>query len=139
MVLVWSNELSVGNAVIDSEHRNLIVMVNGLEAAIRAKDGSSLSQELEQIEYWLCAHFKNEKRIASAVGFDVARIESLHRSLLEEFQRMKNRLDALNGTWSDRVAKQWYRHLCEWITGHVVEKDMLMKPVLESHEYNFCG
>lgn len=139
MVLVWSNELSVGNAVIDSEHRHLIVMVNSLEATIKARDGSSLSQELEQIEYWLCAHFKNEKRIASAVGVDVAGIELVHRNLLKEFHRMKDELKAMSRIWSDRVAKQYYQHLSEWITGHIVEKDMLMKPVLKAHEYNFCG
>lgn len=139
MTLVWSNELSVGNAIIDSEHRNLIVMVNGLETAIKAKDVHSLSQELEQIEYWLCAHFKNEKRIASAVGFDSARIESVHRNLLEEFHRMRDKLKALNDTWSDRIAKQWYQHLCDWVTGHVIEKDMPMKQVLKEHEYNFYG
>lgn len=139
MALVWSNELSVGNAIIDSEHRNLIVMVVSLDATIKAKDGSSLSHELEQIEYWLCAHFKNEKRIALAVGFDSARIEAVHRNLLEEFHRMKNKLNALNDMWSDRIAKQCYQYLCDWITGHITREDMLMKPVLKEHEYNFCG
>lgn len=139
MALVWSSELSVGNAIIDSEHRNLIVMVSGLEAAIKAKDGSSLSQELEQIEYWLCAHFKNEKRIASAVGLDLTRIESVHRNLLEEFHRVRDKLDAMGDMWSDKVARQCYQHLCDWITGHVVKEDMLMKPTLKKHEYNFFG
>lgn len=139
MALVWSSELSVGNAVIDSEHRNLIVMVVSLESAIKAKDSSSLAQELEQVEYWLCAHFKNEKRIAAAVGFDPARIEAVHRKLLEEFHCMRDRLNALSSMWSDRVAKQCYQRLSEWVTGHIVDEDMQMKPVLKAHEYNFCG
>jgi len=139
MALVWSNKLSVGNAVIDSEHRNLIVMINGLEATLKARDSSVLSQELEQIEYWLCAHFKNEERIASLVGLDSAKIKLVHQNLLEEFHRMRDKLNALNDTWSDRIAKQCYQHLSEWITGHIVEKDMLMKPALKAREYNFCG
>jgi hypothetical protein len=61
MALAWSNKLSVGNAVIDSEHRNLIVMVNSIEATFKSRDISALSQELEQVEYWLCAHFQNRK------------------------------------------------------------------------------
>jgi len=68
MALEWSKQLSVGNAIIDSEHKNLIVMVNSIEPIIRARDGVALSQELEQIEHWLCTHFENEERIASAVG-----------------------------------------------------------------------
>lgn len=139
MALVWSSKLSVGNAVIDSEHRHLIVMVNSLGTTINARDGSALLQELEQIEYWLCAHFKNEKRIALAAGFDPARLESVHRSLLAEFHRMRDGLNALGSMWSDRSAKKYYQSLCDWITGHVLEEDMQMKPMLEACEYNYFG
>lgn len=139
MALVWSSKLSVGNAVIDSEHRNLIIMVNSLEPTIKARDGFALSQELEQIEYWLCAHFQNEERIALAVGFDFAKIKLERQNLLKEFHCIRDGLKAMNDMWSDRIAKQYYQHLSEWITGHIVEKDMLMKPMLKAREYNFCG
>lgn len=139
MALAWSNKLSVGNAIIDSEHRNLMVMVNSIEATFKAGDGSALSQELEQVEYWLCAHFQNEERIAAAVGFDFARNKLEHQNLLQEFHRMRDELHTLHGAWSDKVAKKYYQYLCEWITNHVIEEDMLMKPVLKAHEYNFCG
>lgn len=139
MALAWSNKLSVGNAIIDSEHRNLIVMVNSIEATFKARDGSALSQELEQVEYWLCAHFRNEERIASAVGFDFARNKLGHQNLLKEFHRMRDELNAMHGMWPDKVAKQYYQYLCDWIANHVIEEDMLMKPVLTTHEYNFRG
>lgn len=139
MALAWSNKLSVGNAIIDSEHRNLIVMVNSIEATFKARDGSALSQELEQVEYWLCAHFRNEERIASAVGFDFARNKLEHQNLLKELHRMRDELNAMHGIWPDKVAKQYYQHLCDWIANHVIEEDMLMKPALTAHEYNFRG
>lgn len=139
MALAWSNKLSVGNAVIDSEHRNLIVMVSSIEATFNARDSSALLQELEQVEYWLCAHFRNEERIALAVGFDFARNKLEHQNFLNEFHRMRDELDAMHGAWSDKAAKRHYRYLCDWITNHVIEEDMLMKPVLKTHEYNFCG
>lgn len=139
MALAWSNKLSVGNAIIDSEHRNLIVMINGIEATFKAGDSSALAQELEQVEYWLCAHFLNEERIAAAVGFDFARNKLEHKNLLEEFHRMKDELNAMQGMWPDKVAKRHYKYLCDWITNHVMEEDMLMKPVLAEREYNFCG
>lgn len=139
MALAWSNKLSVGNAIIDSEHRNLMVMINSIEATFKAGDRSALLQELEQVEYWLCAHFQNEERIASAVGFDFARNRLGHQNLLKEFHRMRDELNATQGMRLGKVAEQHYRRLCNWITDHVIEEDMLMKPVLTAHEYNFCG
>lgn len=139
MALEWSKQLSVGNAIIDSEHKNLIVMVNSIEPIIRARDGVALSQELEQIEHWLCTHFENEERIASAVGFDFTKNKLEHQDLLKEFHRIKDELMAMNGIWSDKVAKQYFKFLCDWIAGHVLEEDMLMKPVLQTHEYHFRG
>lgn len=139
MALVWSNKLSVGNATIDSEHRNLIAMINNIEPILKAKDISALSQELEQIESWLVTHFENEERIALAVGFDFTKNKLEHQILLKEFHRMRDELKAMNGMWSDRVAKQYFQFLGDWITGHVIEEDLPMKPVLQTHEYSFRG
>lgn len=137
MALTWSKKLSVGNAIIDSEHKNLIVMVNSIELIIKARNGVALSQEFELIEHWLRTHFENEERIASAVGFDFTKNKLEHQNLLKEFHRMQDELKAMNGMWSDKVAKQYFQYLCDWITGHVVEEDMLMKPLLQTHEYHF--
>lgn len=139
MALTWSKRLSVGNAIIDSEHRNLIVMINNIEQIIKAKDSSALSQEFEQIEHWLSTHFENEEKIASAVDFDFTKNKLEHQSLLKEFHRMRDELNAMNGVWSDKAAKQYFQYLCDWITGHVIEEDMLMKPVLQTHDYHFSG
>ena len=38
MEFVWTKQLSIGNAVIDSDHKNLIALINGIERAIRAKN-----------------------------------------------------------------------------------------------------
>ena len=114
-------------------------MVNNIGAILKAKDISALSQELEQLEIWLCMHFDNEERIALAVGFDFAKNKLEHQNLLKEFHRMRDELKAMNGMWSDRVARQYFQFLCDWITGQVIEEDMLMKPVLQTREYSFRG
>lgn len=139
MALTWSDNLSVGNATIDFEHRNLIAMVNNMGATLKEDGISALLQELEQIEYWLCTHFRNEERIALAVGVDITESKLEHQNLLKEFHRMKNELKAMDGMWSDKLKKQYFQFLCDWITGHVIEEDMLMKPALQTHEYFFQG
>lgn len=65
----YTDELSVGNATIDIQHKNLIVMVNGIETMIKARDNFALPQALEQLEHWLCVHFTDGENIARAIKF----------------------------------------------------------------------
>lgn len=64
MELAWSEELSVGNAMIDSEHKDLIIIVNNVEHAIRARDSSALSRAFKLLEDHMRIHFTNEEKIA---------------------------------------------------------------------------
>lgn len=137
MEVAWTKQLSVGNAVIDSEHQNLIVMIDRIESMIKANNASSLSQDLEQLERSLCAHFINEERIAQAVNFPFDKNKQEHKFVLKEFQRMKDELLAKNGILTDSAAKQYSNFLSDWLTGHVMREDMLMEPVLQTYDYEF--
>lgn len=137
MDVTWTRQLSVGNAVIDSEHQNLIVMIDRIESMIRANETSTLSQELEQLERSLCVHFVNEERLAKAVNFPFDQNKQEHKFVLKEFQRMKGELLAKKGSWTDSAVAHYSNFLSDWLTGHVMREDMLMKPVLEKYDYKF--
>lgn len=131
------NELSVGNAVIDIDHKMLIVMVNGVEAMIRARDSFALPQALEQLENNLSAHFAREEKIAQAINFPFGKNKMEHQYVLKEFQNMKDELIAKDGIWSDGAAEHFSHFLSDWITDHVLNEDMLMKPALQTYPYDF--
>jgi len=133
----WTDELSVGNASIDADHKKLIVMVNGVEAMIKARDNFALPQALEQLEHHLYVHFVNEEKIAQAVNFPFDQNRLEHQYVLKEFQHMKTELIAKNGIWSDGAAVHYSNFLSDWITYHVINEDMLMKPVLQTYPYDF--
>ena len=133
----WTDDLSVGNASIDADHKKLIVMVNGLETMIKARDSFALPQALEQLENHLYMHFLNEEKIAQAVNFPFDQNKLEHQYVLKEFQHMKGELIAKNGIWSDGAAEHYSHFLSDWITDHVVKEDMLMKPVLQTYPYDF--
>lgn len=133
----WKDELSVGNAVIDSDHKKLIVMVNGVEAMIDARDAFALPQALEQLEHHLSVHFVNEEKIAQAVNFPFGKNKTEHQYILREFQNMKNELIAKEGIWSDGAAEHYSRFLSDWMTDHILNEDMLLKPVLQTYPYDF--
>lgn len=137
MALAWAEHLSVGNSTIDSEHKNLIVMVNGIEAMIKARDNFALPQAFEQLEHYLCVHFVNEENIARAIKFPFAKNKQEHNHVLKEFRHMKAELVAKDGIWSDGTAEHYSSFLSDWMTDHVLKEDMLMKPVLQSYSYDF--
>lgn len=137
MEVAWTKQLSVGNAVIDSEHQNLVVMIDRIESMIKANDAFSLSQELELLERSLCIHFINEERLAQAVNFPFAQNKQEHKFVLKEFQRMKDELLARNGQWNEGTAAHYSNFMSDWLISHVMREDMLMKPVLQKYDYKF--
>ena len=138
MGLVWTNNLSIGNAIVDAEHRNLIAMVNDINLWIKTRDGRALLQAFKLLENWLCVHFVNEEKIAQAIQFPFAQHKLAQQHSLKELQYMREEWVAKNGAWSDGAAKHIARSLKNWmIDEHIVKLNMLMKPMLQNYDYNF--
>ena len=140
MALAWSEELSVGNAMIDSEHQNLIIMVNNIDRAIRAKDSSALPQAFEQLEECLCTHFANEEKMAQAITFPFTNNVLEHKYVLKSLHIIRDAISAMaakNGVWAEDAAEHYSAFLGDWLTNHVLNEDMLMKPILQTYPYDF--
>lgn len=140
MALEWSEQLSVGNAMIDSEHKDLIGMVNNVERVLMARDSSALPQAFEQLEHGLSAHFANEERVAKAINFPFIQNEREHTYVLKALHIIKNaasEMSAKNDIWADDVVEHYTDFLSDWLTNHVLKEDMLMKPMLQTYPYDF--
>ena len=133
----WSKQFSVGNEMIDSEHRNLLKMINDVESAIRAGNSSTLPQSLKLLEDCVAAHFADEEKIAQAIGFDFTQNKLEHQYVQNELRHMVEDLVAKNGAWSESVAAHYSFFLSEWMVEHILQEDMLMKSVLQTYPYDF--
>lgn len=138
MEIEWTENLSVGNAVIDSDHRNLISLTNGLIRAIEAKDHRAMSKSVELIEGGLIAHFKNEERIARFVNFDFSEHKLEQQRSLKKFQAVRNDLLVRKGSWTQSVVEQSSHFLKKWVVDeHIANLDIVMKPALQAFDYKF--
>lgn len=137
MGLAWEKQLSVGNAVIDSDHKNLIDMVNGIEHAVRGRNYPAISQAFQSLEGWLHIHSENEKKIAQAVNFDFPCHHLAQQYSLKELQHLKDELSAKKGIWCESAAEHYARSLSNWMAEHIAKVDMPMKPVLQALDYKF--
>ena len=132
-----STQFSVGNEMIDSEHRNLLKMINDVESAIRAGNRSTLPQSLKLLEDCVAVHFADEEKIAQAIGFDFTQNKLEHQYVQNELRHMVEDLVAKNGAWSESVAAHYSFFLSEWMIEHILQEDMLMKSVLQTYPYDF--
>ena len=137
MALIWTKQLSVGNATLDSENKNLIGMVNSIEYAVEIKDCSYLLLSFRRFMDCVHAHFANEEQLAQAIQFPFDKHELAHQHLRNELKRTKNELEAKNGLWPEYVMDHYPQFLREWLTEHITVEDMLMKPVLQAYPYDF--
>lgn len=137
MGLAWGNQLSVGNAVIDSDHKYLMGMINAIKHAISAGSCSGVSKGFESLENWLCIHFENEKKIARAINFDFSSHKQAQQYSIKELQHLKNELLAKKGIWCESAIEHYSKFLDDWMMEHIVKVDKPMQPMLQAHDYKF--
>ncbi|MGE5515261.1 MAG: bacteriohemerythrin [Bacteroidota bacterium] len=120
----WSDDFSVGNDFLDSQHKKLIVMINTLD------DENVSADELGEIIFGLleyaAIHFRDEEKFI--VEFSPENVEqhfashTIFISTAYKFvQRFKNG-EAL------ALRQSVYEFLCQWLVQHILVEDMLYKP-----------
>lgn len=129
--------MSVGNATLDSEHKELIGIVNSMEYAIETEDSAALARQFRLLKGCAHDHFANEEKFARAIKFSFAGHRLAHQHLAEELKRTGDELDIRNGVWSEYVMDHYPQFLREWLIGHITGEDMLMKPLLQTYPYDF--
>lgn len=85
-LLHWDGSLSVGNGLIDSEHREIIRLLNLLYADWRAgAHHLSMSRTLAILDRTLDMHFANEEDVMARHHYPtLAEHQAAHRALLSE-------------------------------------------------------
>lgn len=135
MSLAWREQLSVGNDVIDADHKHLIGIINQAEIALKVKDLHALTDTLNSLQRYSKVHFVTEEKIAKAVGFgNTGQLNESHMALLARLEQLKNEIGE---TWTDAAAEHFSGFLRDWLVNHVIKEDMLMKPFLKQFPPRF--
>jgi hemerythrin len=134
MSLVWREQLSVGNDVIDADHRHLIDIINQVELSLSAKNRNELSAALDNLSGYAAVHFAREEKIADAAGYQqVPHLSEAHKELIRELDQAKAEFGQMGQGWSVELGDRFVKLLRAWLIDHVVKEDLLMKPVLKRH------
>jgi hemerythrin len=138
MSLLWRNQLSVGNNVIDTDHKYLIEIINKVEQCLGRKSQSNLAATFDDLSQYSRVHFDREEKIANAVGYkQVPHLNQSHQELLKQLDQLRGEIDALGQEWPSEVTEHVTNFLRDWLINHVIREDRLMKPILQKYSPNF--
>ena len=127
-LITWRDEFSVGVAAVDLEHRELIDLINGLEAEMReCASQSTVVETLGEIFARISAHFALEEKVMRDTGYDgLSAHKKDHELLLDELLDV---IDSVDGAGRyDRAGLS--RDLDRWFSDHFRTYDARLHQVL---------
>lgn len=138
----WRKEMSVGNIILDLDHRYLISLINLIEAYLRDPEQTGMVMDtLNQLESYAKEHFQREERIQFAIKYSGYLEHKLsHQNLLSRLEEVMQEVEsslpesaqAIN---ADAVAGL-LRH---WLIDHILKEDRQMLPHLRLHPQNLLA
>jgi len=138
MILLWTDNLSVGVKYFDEDHRRLISMINELNSAVQNVDvaGSIAEDEIEialhRLENYFEYHCLQEEVFMENIGFPELDDHRLHhRQFLEKIKSMS---DAMSGSRDPLHAKDLMQFIYDWLINHVNGADKKYGEYLHSEK-----
>ncbi|AHC16577.1 bacteriohemerythrin [Salinispira pacifica] len=120
-LLEWTDDMSVGNPIIDTQHRRLIDLVNDFHRALENGRGQeSISFVLDNLNDYIEMHFRSEEalfRISDYPEKD-AHMEE-HRRLMERVEEYLKRFKSGNKYLTVEILD----FIQEWVEHHIKVTD----------------
>ncbi len=141
MPIVWRDKMSIGNHIIDMDHRLLICMINMIELSLLAPGDKvgNIKVALDELESYTDIHFKREEKIQFAIKYpryDEHKHE--HQQLVNRLQEIKEQILGIDDpAILAKKAPQLTELLRDWLLHHVLQEDMKLKPYVEQYPPNY--
>jgi hemerythrin len=135
MALEWREGLSVGNDLIDADHKYLIEIINLAEHALQVKNQVELTGALENLSRYSKVHFAREEMFAQAVAYPQApQLYASHKELVNALDRVRQEIGE---EWDAASLEHFAVFLRGWLINHVIKEDLLLKPYFKKHSPRF--
>lgn len=117
--LSWSDDLNIGIAVIDGQHRRIVDMINELYAAQQQGVREGVGQVIEELVDYTSSHFAFEEAMLEESGYVFTKA---HKRVHELFIR---RVDDYRARFrqGEDVGDELRSLLGRWLFGHIRNDD----------------
>jgi hemerythrin-like metal-binding protein len=117
----WVPAMSVGNPVLDRDHKMLVGLINHLALDGNRDDRTVLELVLDELVGYAVAHFNREEGYLEEIGYpDLAAHRAHHRRLTTELKAIRARFLAGTHAIGDEIRE----FLAIWLTRHIMDEDM---------------
>ncbi|MHC4222495.1 MAG: bacteriohemerythrin [Planctomycetota bacterium] len=125
----WDPSFSVGVKLLDTQHKQIIEMVNRLisdaDTTVRSE---TVSELLTRLTKYANEHFQTEERLLREHGYpDLARHEERHKAFRKQVVDLCQ--DAMAHV--DSVPEELLRFLKDWWTEHILKSDLECRSFFE--------
>jgi len=127
--IIWNNSYSVGNEKIDSQHKQIIKMINTLLDDYNHLDASSekLHDLLDSMTNYFRNHFKEEEKFLEEIGYpETEGHQMLHMHYIDKTVDLNFEIMLKK----DNVSNEMMQFLLHWWTNHILIEDMKYKDFL---------
>lgn len=127
-LLSWSDAYAIGNALIDSEHRELFRLVNAFHDHWQEKrDQRSIAPLLNQLVAYAEMHFQHEEGIMGDAGYPkLPEHRRGHEAMVDTIFRLCKALEQ----GDERVEMDTVKFIKNWLLDHIVSNDYLFRDFL---------
>lgn len=119
----WSDELSVGNELLDGQHKKLIDMINTLDDD--RLGGDELGEVIFGLLEYAALHFRDEEKFFVDAAPEIVEhhfaSHTIFISTAYKFVQRFKRGEALE------LRQPVYEFLCQWLVQHILVEDMQYK------------
>jgi hemerythrin len=124
----WSDSFSVGNTIMDDEHKSLILVINKLHSAILNKqDNQSLAEIVGELITYTENHFSHEEELLEKSDYPKLKgHKGSHGAFCDKIE--KYRIALLQNERLDMIELLGF--LKNWLIGHILKEDMQYRDYL---------
>ncbi|MDH5785561.1 MAG: bacteriohemerythrin [Chromatiales bacterium] len=123
----WQSGYDTGIEAIDSQHREIVTLINRLEVATHGSDHAEVTEILRRIQDYVTNHFSYEESLLEQAGFKFA------ESHVRTHHRFTQRLDSLQQRFDagGYVTKELLNFLQRWLISHIAHEDQMYVSVVK--------
>ncbi len=128
-LIVWNDDLSVGNAFIDNDHKKLVKLVNDFHNAMEEGRGNEVvGKVLHNLVIYTKEHFAREEAEMRRIKYPRYLAHKLeHDNLLMEVAELQAGFDTGKAMLTLKVS----RFLRDWLATHIKQTDHLLADALQ--------
>jgi hemerythrin len=124
-LIKWSEKFSVNNVLLDSQHKNLISLINDLHTSMKEGKGKQvLQQVLDNLVLYTIEHFFTEEQILRKASYPFFKE---HKQQHEDLTKQATKLQSSYRSGEVPLTQDVLNFLRDWLINHIEGTDQKYK------------